>query len=261
MRHLDEGELLRYVDGELGPADTQRWEAHVAACERCDRAVETVMAESRRLSDWLTRADFEADLGPASLRSPLAAATAGGPATVPGARRGQASTPVAVPPPRRHGARPASTAWLKAAIIVLLVAAPLAAFPGVRGWVVQQVGLADTGEAPAIEATSAAASPVVRFEPAPGTFTVRLQAGIDDGALTLARTAETGAVEAVLRMDGTAEPVVAERVLRIVDAQPGTRLTLTLPAAVTDVRIFVGTREIRVTGEELETGRTVALGG
>ena len=259
MTHLDDGELLRYVDGELGSAEAGRWEQHVAVCEQCSRALESVLTESRLVSDWLTLADFEADLEPASPEQAPAAMVGArtGPLTGGDVRAARMSR--GAPWLQRGRRSPAvSSAWLKAAAIALLVAAPLAAFPGVRDWMARQVGL--TGGTATTTAVDGPASPVIRFEPAPGSFTVRFHAPVEEGALALERTGPAGAVEAVLRMDGAAEPVVAERMLRILEAEPGTRLTLALPAAVTDVRIFLGAREVRITGEDIDAGRTVELG-
>lgn len=262
MTHLDDGELLRYVDGELGPAEAGRWEAHVAACERCNRAVQAVLAESRLVSDWLTLADFEADLEPAGRAPVLAAAGTNVRTATLSDNHGPARTPWGARPSGRGRRTPAvSSAWLKAAAIVLLVAGPLAALPGVRGWVFRQVGMTGGTTTTTTTAVDGPVSPVIRFEPAAGSFTIRFEADIAEGALALERAGATGAVEAVLRMDGAAEPVVAERVLRILDAEPGTRLTLVLPAAVTDVRVFLDTREVRVSGEEIDAGRTVRLDG
>lgn len=268
MRHMDNGELIRYVDGELAPAETRRWEAHVASCPRCSQEIDTVQSESGRLSDWLSLADFEADLGPAAppdtdpvltlVDAGTPTATAG-PAT---AARPAAST---TPSVRRtgqmaDGSSAVRTAWLKAAVIVLLVAAPLAAFPGVRGWVVERMSR-DGGAVSEATPAAAPASPVIRFEPAAGSFTVRLPAATEGGILTLERTESDTGAEAVLRIDGAAEPVVAERVLRILDAEPGTRLSLALPPAVTDVRVLLVDREILVGGDEIDAGRTVPLDG
>jgi anti-sigma factor RsiW len=280
MRHMDNGELVRYVDGELAPAEARRWETHMASCQRCSREIDAVRSESGRLSDWLSLADFEADLdraappftAPALTLADAEASTATarteGPVRPTTAGPADSAQPAAAStaPTRGHtgqktdGGSAVRTAWLKAAIIVLLLAAPLAAFPGVRGWVVQQMSR-DGGAVSETFPAAVLASPVIRFEPAAGSFAVRLPGPTDGGILTLERTEPDTGVEAVLRIEGAAEPVVAERVLRILDAQPGTRLSLALPPAVTDVRIFLGDREIPVGSDEIDAGLTVLLDG
>lgn len=269
MRHMDDGELVRYVDGELAPAEARRWQAHVARCPRCSQEIDTVQYESGRFSDWLSLADFEADLDPAA--SPDTDPVL----TLADARSPTATTGPADAPPAEASAAPSAghtglttdgrsvvrTAWLRAAVIVLLVAAPLAAFPGVRGWVAEQIGRPGGAIGEATSTAAAPASPVIRFEPAAGSFTVRLPTPMEGGSLTLERTGSDTGAEAVLRIEGTAEPVVAERVLRILDAEPGTRLSLALPPAVTDVRLLLGDQEIPVSGDEIDAGLTVPLDG
>ncbi|HSR43512.1 MAG TPA: zf-HC2 domain-containing protein [Longimicrobiales bacterium] len=280
MRHMDNGELVRYVDGELAQAEARRWEAHMASCPRCSREIDAVRSESGRLSDWLSLADFEADLdraAPPFAAPALTLADTGAPA--PAARTTDTVRPVAVDPAdaappaaapptsgvahtarKGDGGSAVRTAWLKAAIIVLLVAAPLAAFPGVRGWVVERMS-PDGGAVSETFPAAVLASPVIRFEPAAGSFTVRLPGPTEGGILTLERTESDAAVEAVLRIEGTAEPVVAERVLRILDAEPGTRFSLSLPPAVTDIRVLMGDVEIPVDGDEIDAGLTLPLDG
>lgn len=263
MRHMDDGELVRFVDGELAPADARRWEAHVARCAQCSREIDAIRSESGRLSDWLSLADFEADLetAAAAVTAPALAAAAPGTPTL----TADPVTPTAVAARsagharRRDGSSGVYTAWLKAAVVVLLLAAPLAAFPGVRGWVVER--MSREGGAVSETTSSVPASPVIRFEPAAGSFTVRFQGPTANGVLALERTAFGGGDEAVLRIEGSAEPVVAEHVLRILDAEPGTRLSLALPPAVTDVRVLMDDREVLVGGTEIDAGRIVPLDG
>lgn len=269
MRHMDDGELVRFVDGELAPGEARRWEAHVASCPRCSRDIDAVRSESGRLSDWLSFADFEADLEPAappytaaalSLTDPERSATKGDRTDTVAPVKPTAAAALEHTGPTADVGSAVRTAWLKAAVIVLLVAAPLAAFPGVRGWVVERVGQ-DGGVVSETAPAAALASPVIRFEPAAGSFAVRIPGPTRGGILTLERTQSGTGVEAVLRIDGAAEPVVAERVLRILDAGPGTRLSLALPPAVTDVRILLGDREIPVGGDEIDAGLSVPLDG
>lgn len=263
MRHLDDAELVRYVDGEHDPAHAARWREHVASCDRCHAEAAVIRSQSGLVSGWLDRAAFEADLpdrpdltdlaGLRGLRSdggeaalPLAGATRRD--GTPG--RGRAAG-VGVPV--------ASTAWLRAAVIVLLLAAPLAAFPSLRVWVMDQVGRA-VGPA-AIEDTRATrpdAGPLVRFTPDAGGFTVRVESTAAGATLRLERA---DGAEATLRLAGAAEPVVSAGALRIRGGEPGAAHRLALPAAVTGVVVVVGQRVIRVTADELDEGRTLDLDG
>lgn len=248
MRHLDEAELVRYVDGEHPPDEALRWRRHVDTCAACRREVADIRAESALFSGWLDRADFEADLSPAP---PLATAPAAGSRGAPGT--GVAAQTSRNGRPVRAARRLAASPWLKAAVIVLLVAAPLAAFPGVRAWVSRVAG---GGEAAVEAPVEAVSGPVIRFQPTAGSFTVRID-GPPLGTLTLERAEGT---EAVLRIAGDAEPVVSAGLLRIRAGQTGAEYRLTLPAIVADVRVELGERAIRVTGPEVDAGRTIPLG-
>jgi hypothetical protein len=240
--HLDDGELVRYMDTEGTHEEARRWDDHLAACPHCRREAETLRAQSGVVGRWLAMADFDAG-----------------------------ATPVAGPVrPMAHDGRARAWAavatrgpWLKAAAITLLLAAPLAAFPPVRGWIVEQVALlrAD-GPAPtaALHAPAGPGASAIRFVPDPGTFTLVMDAAQLEGSLRVGRA--PGA-EAVLEVRGDGllpEPTVSARSVRIANTEATTvSYSLSLPAGVESVRVEIGGRRVLLDAGELDRSATIPL--
>jgi hypothetical protein len=227
--HLSEADLVRHLDREGDAAEQDRRETHLRACDACAGRARQLGGQSDLVRAWLYRADH--DHSPASL---------------PTARRRAAAGP-----------------WLKAAIIVLLLAAPLAAVPPVRDWVAERIGLAGVRD-PAPSALATAETPgraAIRFTPQPGTFTVRLDAPVPGATLALGRADGT---EAVLDVAPAEEsevgdaPVVSEDAVRL-PATPDRRWELRVPASVDAVRVIAGGGALHVTAAALDAGRVVDL--
>lgn len=231
-RHLSDAEMVRYVDHEAGGDESARWERHVEECRQCQDALRTVRNESRLVSEWLERAAFEA----------------GGP-TLPRRAAGPAARL-----PRRSRLAP----WLRAAALFILLAAPLAAFPGVRAWVAERVVGTTTGvtQEDGVAATPGAPT-VLRFVPAPGAFVVRFDPA-SEGVITIERSAEP---EAELRADGgEPEATVSASLLRIRNPDSA-RYRLRLPDATTGVWVMVGERAVAVSDRQIDRRTVVELGG
>lgn len=264
-QHMTGADLVRFLDGEDPSELHARNEAHLAACDACAGDFATLRDESRRVSDWLRRYDGEI------------AGAGGGGAAAPAAARSTAPTPIRAARPRRSALPP----WLKAAAAILLVAVPAVAVPGVREWVVERVGTGPGEPASGPEAVMATApeARLVRFVPAPGPFTVRFDAPEVGAALVLGRASEAdgtagpasgdgvpgpaavGSGEAVLELEGAAEPVVSAGSIRVMNRPDGAgRYVLRLPVATTAVRVMVGGREVTVDGAGLDRGAVVPLG-
>jgi anti-sigma factor RsiW len=233
--HLDDGDLIRYLDGEGSTAEAEAWERHLDGCEPCALRVATADRESRGFTEWLDRAAFEDDL--------------------PDRARTEVTVPAVLSLDRRmNRPRAGWSPWLKAAAALALVAGPLAAIPPLRGWVADRIGAPVEAPGPGVPTAAAeAASPVVRFVPRAGVFTVRIEG--DGGSLVLGRAPGE---EAELRLAGTApDAVVAAASVRLRDLEAGTRSTLLLPAHVTAVRVRSGGREMVVDGPAIEAGEVV----
>jgi hypothetical protein len=245
--HLDDGELVRYIDTEGTDEEARRWDDHLATCPHCRRETETLRAQSGAVGRWLAMADFGARV-------------------TPGASSVATVTPIARG--RRGGARTAAGTggpWLKAAAITLLLAAPLAAIPPVRGWIAEQVGLmrADSPAPTApLTAPAGAGATAIRFVPDPGTFTLVMDAAQVEGSLRVGRA--PGA-EAVLEVRGGGvlpEPTVSARSVRIANTEATTvSYSLSLPAGVDVVRVEIGGRQILLGAADVDRSANLPLRG
>jgi hypothetical protein len=246
--HLDDGELVRYLDAEGTAEETRRWDEHLGACPRCWGEAETLRNNSRALSRWLAAADFDTTAAPAA-----AQAAAVAPAVRPG-RRGV-----------WHPARRGNVPWLKAAVITLLLAAPLAALPPVREWIADQVAALRADDPAVILPAQAPVSGdvqagVIRFVPAPGSFRVVVDEPQAEGFLRVGRTAGP---EAVLEIRGAGtrpEPVVSARGIRIANSREATTsYTLSLPPEVDAVSVDIGGQRVHLDGRNLSQPLTISL--
>ena len=156
--HLDDGALVRRLDGELESAEARAVEAHLAACDRCRGELDAIAALSTRLSDALPLVD----------------------------------DPPVLPLLRSRPASPwhAAPIWRAAAAIAFVAGLALAITP-VRAWIAERLGLG--AERPAVE-TAAPAGPAepatatgvrVTFVPTGERFRVLLTAPQRSGALRL----------------------------------------------------------------------------
>ncbi|HET9332573.1 MAG TPA: zf-HC2 domain-containing protein [Gemmatimonadota bacterium] len=107
-RHLDDGALVRRLDGELEPGEAVAVEAHLADCDRCRIAMDSIAALSARFSHALPLVDA---------------------APAPGVVRVRRVTPWQ-----------ASPIWRVAAAIAFVAGLALAIAP-VRAWVAEWLGM------------------------------------------------------------------------------------------------------------------------
>lgn len=248
-RHLTDTELIRVLDGgEVGAADPDadfQPAAHLEACDRCAAALATLREDSRLVGRFLRDADFEDGGRPRS-----------GPTGAEAGRDSSAGPGAATAGPARP-TRPtlASTSpWLKAAAILVLVAAPLAAFPGVRAWLAERVtGPSDAGDS-AVELLDSAPT-VIRFTPDPGDFVVYFEPGTV-GAIALERS--RGGEAELRAQGGDPETVVSASSLEIRNGAAAT-YQLRLPASITGVWVRVGERVVAVSDSQIDRRAVVEL--
>ena len=166
--HLDEGALLRHMDGELEPAESAAVEAHLAACGRCRAELDEMARLAGRVSSALQLIDV-----------------------APRVDRERAGEQRAAPPAWHR-----SAIWRAAAAIALVAGFALAIAP-VRAWIAERMGLGDAriatespapGEAPAT-APDGSAGVRVAFVPTGDRFRILLAAPQAQGALHLAAAA------------------------------------------------------------------------
>ncbi len=226
IRHLTDAELVGILDGGEDAPDAERT-AHLETCDRCADALDRLQADSALVRDYLERANFE-NGGPRSTE----------------AWRGTRGEPA------RPG--PWASSWWKAAAILVLVAGPLAAIPGVRAWIMAAV---TTPEMEVLESITPAPT-VLRFTPDPGDFVVTFEPGTI-GTIALERSTSR---EAELRAQGgDPETVVAATSLSIRNENPAT-YRLRLPAGITSVWVRLGERAVAVSGDQIDGRAVVELG-
>jgi hypothetical protein len=252
-RHLDDADILCFMDGEGEPAELEAWRAHVCACEQCAGEVAALRNQSDFVSGWLARVPVPLVERPAPVavlsRSHAPPAPTG--EADAHAHRFVRGTPASA---RAAGLRMRGTPWLRAAAAILLLAGPLAAIPPLRDWVGERLGLAPAAEpsaAPRTPATNAAAdvgpaATALRFVPAPGTFHFDMDALPGGGTLTLGRGAGSEAVLEVLGSGAAGGVTVSDGGVRVRGGDgEATSYVLRVPAG-TDAVV------LRVAGFETE---------
>jgi hypothetical protein len=236
--HLDDVDLVRLIDEEGSRAERDAWEAHLQECRLCRDSADELRRQSELVGRWVAFADHESPMAPAP-----------GMGVEPAAWRRAAQGP-----------------WLKAAVFVLILAAPLAAFPGVRDWVADRVA----GAGPAVTAAPRALADVdggpparIRFVPEPGTFAVALDAVQAGGTLTAGRMMEGD--EAVLEVAGPAplpEPIISSRSIRIGNTTGSSAsYTLRLPREVVSLTVTIAGVVTRLDAGDLDSGAILPLDG
>lgn len=234
-RHLTDAELVGILDGEAVEPRPGRTD-HLEACGECTGALHALETDSRLVREFLEAADFEEGGPPRRSTEPWRGAAAG---SAGWRRRSLAST----------------SPWLKAAAILVLVAGPLAAFPGVRTWVAEQITGSPDGASTAAEVGVDAAT-VIRFTPNAGDFVVTFEPGTT-GTILIDRIPGT---EAELHAaGGDPETVVSASSLEIRNGRDG-RYELLLPASVTGLWVRVGERAVAVSDTQIDRRAVVELG-
>lgn len=238
IRHLTDAELVGILDGGDDAPTTGRV-AHLETCNRCSEALDRITADNRLVRHFLQVADFEEGGQPHPDDEAVRAATA-----VVVERGGHSRLRAALSP-----------GW-KAAAILVLVAGPLAAFPGVRTWVVERVSgpaeeaVVDPSPGPLDESAT-----IIRFTPDPGDFVVEFAPGTA-GSIAIIRGNGT---EAELRASaGTPETIVSASSLEIDNADVA-RYELRLPAGVTGVWVRRGERAVALSESQIDRRAVVQL--
>lgn len=243
-RHLTDAELLRLLETDDPGSARPELARHLEVCDRCAETLSSLESDSRLVSRFLEAADFE-DGGRSYDR---------GTERWRGARAESVPRSPAVAAKAAGGGRLMGSTWLKAAAILVLVAGPLAAFPGVRSWVADRVTGPDDTRSAATAAPASEEPTVLRFTPDPGDFVVRFPAGAT-GAITLERS---NSAEAELRATGRPETVVSASSLEILGDGAG-RYRLRLPATTTGARVVVGDRSVAVEERQIDRRAVITL--
>jgi anti-sigma factor RsiW len=248
--HLDDGALVRLIDGEAADGERAGVEAHLAACPVCAARLGSLRRRSVNLGLLLARGDFAVPSAPAAPVDELAA-------------RRQA---------RREAPRAASRAWLRAAAVAaLVIGAGLFSSP-VRAWFRDLLGGAGSGAPVAVQPAPApapvpvegsqSASARVRFTPQGEELLVEIAHAQASGALVIAASPSSVATAEVRAPVGAlADLLVLPTGLRIDNrAVSLAEYHVTVPSTVQRVRVRIGTApSITVSAAELAQGRRIEL--
>lgn len=227
--HLDDEQLLALLDAGPGRGHAAL-RRHAGACTRCSADYARLEADAAVVSAWFAATE------PAPGHPSRATAAAAGRATE-GLARG-------------HGA------WLKAAAALLLLAAPAAAIPGVRGWIGERLTAGAAGGGP--QASAPAAGSTIRFIPAVAELVVRVDAGIVRGRLTIA--AAPGEEARIELASPGASATVSEVGVTLRAAGGEGSFHLVVPPAVARVRV-VGSRPPTTIDTRGDLPAVIDLGG
>ena len=208
VRHLDDGELIRLLDGECSAEEQARLTRHLATCSVCMQRQEAFEGLATAVRAALVRSDEPVR----SVRVPKRT--------------------------WRLGA-------FRAAAVLLAVSVGVAAAsaPPVRAWLsARWAGLRAIVAPRATPGTEGRGITTVRFVPTNSTFAIELVARQDTGVLTIDVSGDTLASATVSPPPGMGgeELVVLPEGLRIVN-RPGDRASyeVRLPRTVTEVRIRI----------------------
>jgi hypothetical protein len=235
--HLDDGALVRRLDGELDRVEDYRVEAHLAACDECRAELDAIARLSRRVSDALPLVDFDPGVHP--LTTP---ASARRPDLSLGRQRARTPSPW-----------PGSPVWRAAAALAFVAGLALAIAP-VRAWIAERLGFG--AERPAAETVSPEDRPPsaptgggvrVAFVPTGERFTIRVSTPQAAGALHIVTASGDTATGEVLG-PGDADLLVLPDGLGIRN----------VPSSTADYRVVVPRRLAAI---EVRVGDRVAWAG
>lgn len=212
-RHLEDGELIRLLDGECDSAEERRFRPHLEACSVCQRNADTL----RRLSQQFSTAVVE-------LEEP---------------------TPPARAKPPWRAMRPRLRRSLLSGAGVLAVVASLFAVTPVRAWMAERWEAIRTLilGSEADDQQGQQASSVVSFVPTGASFLIDFTGTQSRGTLSLTVDSVASASARIVGGGGNDEIVVLREGLRIRNsAESSASYELRLPRYLESV-------EVRVAGE------------
>jgi anti-sigma factor RsiW len=234
--HVDDGDLVRLLDGELDPPAAAAIRDHLAACDDCARTHDRLARRSESLAGMLDASAATLDPPPVAEGSPGAAAPRRGrPSAVadenrPARDRGLMRSAGRTGAVTREGR---SRWWRVAAAVALLLGAGLLA-PPVRAWVadrIDDVRERIVGEPPGEPTGADAAGATVLRLPAPGPRLV--VESTRPGARSVLVVRRVAGEEAVLEVPGPgATVVVLQDGFRLEEGAEGLEYLLGAPSSV-----------------------------
>ncbi len=205
--HLDDEQLLALLDERPG-WDHAALRRHAGTCKRCREVYSRLEADAAVVAAWFAAAE------PAPRAAPA---------------RDTAARSV------RRLAR-VRGAWLKAAAVLVLLAAPAAAIPAVRGWIAARLPAGPAGGQAVAPAGGPAGGSAVRFAPAVSELVVRVEEGLAHGRLVI--VAGAGAEARIELPSPDASATVSEVGVALrAGSEPGI-FRLVVPPTVARVRVL-----------------------
>lgn len=233
--HLDDGALLRWIDGEADAEERGRWRVHLDACPRCAAEADTLARSAGRVSAELARIGV-----PPGFAYPDDSA-----------RRSV----------QRQRAIGSGDVWRRAAAVALLLLAPVVLVEplraGLSGWIADRWQALESlwagpaaapdagpGAAPESQPATPLAAPersTLWFRTTAGEFGVQIVSPQAGGTLTIRRTSgESGYFATPVGRSGE-HPLVEERLIRIRNAAGSSAsYEIGLPPSVERVVVRVG---------------------
>ena len=247
--HPRDGDLLRYLDGELDPMEEAEIRRHVELCQVCGRS----LADLESLSDRMGTLLEESSINPPT----------------------QAKEEILKEFAARAGTRrdPRRALWAhrlaRAAIITLALGGLALAVEPVRAWLVQgAAGLRHTlfpQQAVPVAPVAPPSPSSVSFVPAPGTFFIDVAVPQQTGALRLTVQDVTVATARVTDPSGEEGLLVLPNTLRIInDEESVAEYSVTLPARLSEIRLRIGdveTLSVHTRGLEVPASWSFSLDG
>lgn len=241
-QHVEDGDIIRLIDGECLPAEEQLIREHLETCAECKRAADELGLLAETFSRVLAQTDT----------SPSASAIGTTPST----------DAKIIPLPARNWTR---VRVLKAAAVVTLVATAIGVSPA-RAWLVDGwqalrsifvEEAVDPTEVPApVEVPDITA--VVTFRPAGTSLTIEVSSAQALGTIALLSGPGLSASARVLGGGGGEELVVLPDALRIANASTSTAsYEIVVPRSVRMVAVTIAGRSV-LTMDAAELSEAVA---
>jgi len=232
--HIDDGDLIRLLDGECSPEERERLDAHIDVCPKCRSNADSLTQASELFASSLLELDSENRA--AADRTPAV-----------GARLARGNTRFRFVPPH----------VLRAAAVLALTVLVFSATPA-RAWLVQgweafmSLVASETDEPPVIsevpEDVGLEMSSILRFTPRGSEFRLEFTDRQAGGTLVLLFDSTTSASAGILGEESGDEMILLPDGLRVRNSAGSTtsyEVQLPLTLAVVDVRV-AGTTVLRI---------------
>lgn len=224
--HLDDGDLIRYVDGELTPAESYHVDVHVATCSACARRLDALQQQASRFSELVSRVEI---------------------APISDIRRARSLAEVQRAASKSRPQFLQRPGWIRAAAAVLVAFSTVAGVSPLRAWVVERWHdlvdqlRVDGTATPLASAEEDRGPSVVSFVPTAETFELRILGTQKTGVVQLRAGDDALASAQVLGGTGGEGLVILPSGVRVAnEARSTASYMITVPASVRVVIVQIG---------------------